>query len=813
MSPSYPPRKTTRWYYLSLLWQVQHHIAMLPEETVGRIMALLTPEEGLLFCTLFPDRLRGLIARFLDDTAVLPMAEEHSDFGYTPERLAAMKVIRTKIMSLGYEPPVASEEMEQRNERYTRELKDRLRTLGKPKKAEVQSEQCDDNEVIAEKMLATLLLLPNRTIREFVAPLSEDERLALTHWSNDAIKGVVFQFLTTQEVVDLEECPVGPKMSSALYAELAELNTRLMALNPKPATSAQKERLERRNARLAQKVERQRERRRRNKERASLLANYPNQPDLEQFTRRQVVEKIVHINCQCRIHTTRYDENYKSMPEFNPWLPKALVKERNPLFRWGLQVIQGKSDPNCLPPDTKVKVREQKIWMLTPFCECIENVGGVPFDEIAVLIDHKRGKDILKYALEVSALEVNRPSLDAYSRQELFDKLNMWCERFAERGWPELEEAQRLEQSRLLRTVLHVLCIGVPYQHWLPMIEQVYYSQLADKRDAIAYLMGKMANGETPNPHWVGSWGALCFQYRDTLHKRKNPLQNHWALDGCRKHRVSPARHIYIPGGIDTLYPLQIARKVHSFVCALRMHGTPFLVEVINREQSQFFKECWEILLPVWDRISDMWNEYKQHEGGETFSDRWDRVRAEHEEQYGVGQQLEMIGERWHAKLAENYQAALELFPFIGTERFDELLAKYDSPEPAVLPDRRCSLEEFTVTEVAARAAAYHQLCKRPLSPLYLELAPLDLNLPPWTPTELELVPFVRFMISYRADGLDPEDIHQTIAAALLIILRREREKIRMVTWGLDTYMLKGHGPGVLESVYRFCLEGQEQPS
>ena len=77
MTPSYPPRKTTRWYYLSLLWQTQHHIAMLPEKTVGRIMALLTPEEVLLFCTLYADSLRGLIARFLDDTAVLHMAEEH----------------------------------------------------------------------------------------------------------------------------------------------------------------------------------------------------------------------------------------------------------------------------------------------------------------------------------------------------------------------------------------------------------------------------------------------------------------------------------------------------------------------------------------------------------------------------------------------------------------------------------------------------------------------------------------------------------------------------------------------------------------
>lgn len=781
MRPSYPPRKTTRWYYLTLLWQVQHHIAMLPEETVGQIMELLTPEEEELFCTLFADSLRGLIARFLDDTAVLSMAEEHSDFGYTPERLAAMKVIRTKIISLGYEPPVASEEMEQRNEQYTRELKERLRTLGKPKEADVQLEQCDANEAIAEKMLATLLHLPNRMIRAFVTLLTEDERLALTHWSSDAVKGVVFQFLTNLEAVELEEYPVGPKMSSALYAELAELNTRLMALNPKPATGIHKERLERRNKRLALKVERQRERRKRNKERASLLANYPNQRDLEQFTRRQVVEKIVHINCQCRIHTTRYDENYKPMPEFNPWLPKALARERNPLFRWGIKVIQRKAEPKSLPHDSKIKARKDKLIMLQQFCGSMAEGHQLTYSEITALLNAVDADET-----DQGVKHVNRLSFDAYSRQEFHNKLCSWEERFSEDGWYALEDEQRQEQSRFLRVVLDEICIGTPHQHWLPMIEQVYHCQQADKRDAIAYLMGKMANGETPNPHWMGSWGALCFQYSDTLRKRKNPLRNHWALAGCRTH-TSPERHIHIPGGIDTLSRLQVARKMLSFAYTFRIKGPDFLRDVISREQSQFFKECWELLLPVWEQYT---------------VDGW------HKKEQAVGRQLEIIGERWHAKLTENYQAALELFPFIGTERFDELLVKYGSPEPAVLPDSRCSLEEFTVTEVAARAAAYHQLCRRPFSPLYLELSPLDLNQPPWTPTELELIPFVKQMISLRADGLDPAEIHRDIEAAMPFILRREWEKIRMVTWGLEVYMLKGHGPGVLEAVYRFCLEG-----
>jgi len=109
--------------------------------------------------------------------------------------------------------------------------------------------------------------------------------------------------------------------------------------------------------------------------------------------------------------------------------------------------------------------------------------------------------------------------------------------------------------------------------------------------------------------------------------------------------------------------------------------------------------------------------------------------------------------------------------------------------------------------ELAARATAYHHLCRKPASPLNLELSPLDLNLPPWTPCELELVPVIRAMLSWRVGGLDPEEMERSVAAALPIILRREQEKIRMVIWGLKMYMLRGHGPGLLEAVYRYWLE------
>ncbi|MFZ4859303.1 MAG: hypothetical protein ACOYL3_23240 [Desulfuromonadaceae bacterium] len=807
MAKSYPPHKTTRWYYLTLLWQVQHHIVMLPDETIERVVAMLTPHELEMICSLCTDDLRGLMARFLDDTQVLPLAEEHRDFDYTPQRLAALEIVRNKLLSLGYPPPVASELLERRNETLRKKLHTRLKTLGRPKKREQQVEQSSANKEIAEAMVSTLLLLPNRTIRDFVALLSEDERLYLTHWSSDDVKGVVYQFLTTQEADELEEWPTGPKFAEEFYAELAALNSKLLTLNPQPATEKQRERVEERNARLAQKVERRREQRNRANERKSLLDNYPNHPCLEQYTRRQVVEKIAHINCQCRRHTKKYDENYKPIQSTNPWLPKALAKEKNQLFRWGLEVILGKAAPDSHLADSKVRVREQKFLMLRRFCESIENKWQTTWVEIALLLNDKSvsGIDIGAWPKEI-----HRPSFDAYSRQELFDKLSLWGERFTKDGWFGLEEEKRQEPCRFLQTMLEEICTGLPHDEWLPVLEELYRNQIEDKRAALLWLIGQMAD-DMPSPHWVGSWGALCFQYPDTLRKHPHPLRNHWALSGCRTH-TSPERHIYLPGGIDTLTPLQVARKVLSFAYAFRRYGADFLGEVITREQSLFFRECWELLLPAWEhfRSLDWCAEAEKETGSATDTcELWQKRHAEYEERFGIGRQLDSIGERWQVTLAENYRAALALFPYVGTtERFDERVAQYGSPAPAPQPDRLCSLEEFSTMELAARATAYHHICRRPASPLNLELSPLDLNLPSWTPNELELVPVIRMMLTWRVDGLDPEESERSVAAALPIILRREQEKIRMVTWGLKMYMVQGHGPGLLEEMYRYWLEG-----
>lgn len=808
MSRCYPPHKTTRWYYLSLLWQVQHHIVMLPDETIELVMTLLKPQEVDMICSLCTDDVRGLIARFLDDTQVLPLAEEHRDFDYTPQRLAALEIVQVKLLSLGYPPPVASETMERRNEHLTKKLRERLKALGRTKKHEQQVEQSSANKEIAQGMVLTLLMLPNRTIRYFVAQLSEEERLYLTHWSDDDVKGVVYQFLTPQEADELEEWPTGPKFSEELYAEIAGLNSKLLALNPQPISGKERERLEQRNARLAQKVEHRREQRNRAHERKSLLDNYPNHPGLEQYTRRQVVEKVVHINCQCRRHTKKYDENYKPIQSANPWLPKALTKEKNPLFRWGLEVILGKTAPDSHPADSKAGAREQKFLMLRRFCDSIENRGQITWIEIALLLKEKL-LDVIDIGKHASMSY--HPSFDAYSRQELFDKLSLWGERFEKDGWFGLEDEMRQERCCFLRTVLEEICIGIPHEEWLPVLEELYRNQIEDKRAALVWLMGQMAD-DMPNPHWLGNWGALCFQYSDTLRKHPNPMRKHWALTGCMKH-TSPERHIYLPGGIDTLTPLQVARKVLSFAYAFRRYGADFLGEVITREQSLFFRECWELLLPAWEHFRSLdWYADSEHEtgnGAEPYHEQWQKRHAEYEERFGIGRRLDAIGERWHAKLAENYRAALELFPYIGTtERFDERAANYGSPPPAVLPDWLCSLEQFSTAQLAARATAYHHLCRRPGSPLNLELSPLDLNLPPWTPNELELVPVVRTMLTWRVDGLDPEKIEQSVAAALPIILRREREKIRMVCWGLKMYMVKGRGPGLLEEMYRYWLEG-----
>jgi hypothetical protein len=343
----------------------------------------------------------------------------------------------------------------------------------------------------------------------------------------------------------------------------------------------------------------------------------------------------------------------------------------------------------------------------------------------------------------------------------------------------------RKEPCCFLRTVLEEICIGISHEEWLPTLVELYRNQIVDKRGAMDHLMRQIAD-DMPNPHWLGSWGALCFQYTDTLRKHPNPMRNHWALSGCRT-QTSPERHIYLPGGIDTLSPLQVARKVLSFAYAFRRYGADFLSEVIIREQSLFFKECWELLLTAL-KTSCM--------------DDWRK------ELQPFAEPLDAIGERWQTKLAENYRVLLELFPYVGTGRFEECVAMYGSPPPATLPDRLCSLEQFSITQLAARATAYHHLCRRPGPPLNLELSPLDLNLPPWTPNELELVPVIRMMLTWRVDGLDPEVIERNVTSALPIILRREQEKIRMVTWGLKMYMVLGHGPGLLEVMYRYWLEG-----
>ena len=86
-----------------------------------------------------------------------------------------------------------------------------------------------------------------------------------------------------------------------------------------------------------------------------------------------------------------------------------------------------------------------------------------------------------------------------------------------------------------------------------------------------------------------------------------------------------------------------------------------------------------------------------------------------------------------------------------------------------------------------------------------LELSPLDLRLPPDTPTDQDQVPFLYYLVTMVVDGGNPRELDQAMQTALPIMARQFREKARYVTWGLSAYF--EHGPGLLEIVYRYCLE------
>ena len=782
MNSTHPAGKTNSAHYHALLWQLQRHIALLPDERVGRIVSLLNMEEVGLLAGDASDRMRGLLAHFLDDAALLQLADDR-EHPHSPEGLALLVGVRDTIRSLGWEPPVENEELERRNLRLSTRLKERLDALGVPgQKAlrdQAQREHYDDNRAAAEKLLTTLPLLETRTLRALVAGLSELDRLFLTRWADDIVKGLVYQFLSAREIVDLEEYPLGPTWGAEMYACLARIQAKLSALNPVPATGPALERLLRRNSRVARRVVRDRERTLRRQERESFRELFPAETDLEPMPRWRVLKKILDISLQSRKHAVRTDDGEPPAPVVNRWLSAAVNRERNPLFRWGLKSLLGEERP---PADRKARSRELKLRILAEFCRCTKSGAVLSYAEMCALLNTPGDER----TWEVPVGELQHEAFDSYSRDELEDKLCYWSELAQERGDIALEEEGSREENRLLKVVLELLTYGISPLEWFPMLEEAFARQRTDKRETIIFLMGSLAKGRLTNPYWLEGWGQFCFQLRRRGSGGSEPPVTSFALARCGR-RDSPMRHIFPQGGIDTLTELQTARKVISFANGFRRVGPDFLRKVIDRETSSFFLSCWRVLLAACEHFGER---------------SWDKVVET------FARELVAIGELYQARLAENCRVLAELLPYLGCERFDALLEEYGSPEPGALPDRRSTLEDFTGTEVAARAAAYHRLCRRPSSPLSLVLAPLDLNRPPWTPIDLERIPIVKYLLTLRADGLDPDEIRSLALAALPIIERRERAKIRKVIWGLDATFLRGYSSALLERVYQYCLEG-----
>lgn len=758
----------SRAYYNALCWQVERYLLNLPDRQLARIIRPLTHEEIELLWDRIDGELEGLLARYLDDEQLLAMPDDEHHY-FTPQRLATLKQIREKILALGFDPPTVRDRMDARNKRCQAELKERLKRLGRPDRQEQQVEQKDPNEELAEEMLGMLSLLPDATLRAFIDQLDEYQRVLLTRWASDGTKGVVYRLLPQEEIIELETYPVGPKRESELYAELAGFYELLKRLDPKPATGKKREQLLKRKERLGKQVEKAREKRERQAEQKRMREGIPVVADLELLTRQQLAAKLLHTNLLCRRHAV-HDEEYRDRPELNLWLTAAVKREKNLLTRWALQVLQRTADPATPPQDTRQAVRQRKFDLLTEFC------NQKSFSGKKNVLTWSEKQALLNNGPDCEPANLIRPSFDAYSYQQFLQKLLYWEEICTSKGPEELSRLIEQELSPLLRTVLAVAAETHPLAACLPILLENFRNQLQDKHELLLAFARRNSSSSMENPHSMENLHDLMLDTHQKLHFRRIP--GIARLNSCR---YAPLRHLRLQGGLDTLSRLQVCCKVLAFLYHYRKHGTASTQPLVDAS-SPFFKNCFQATIDYC-------------EGGRG--------------KYRLADRLEQIADEQCALLEANCRAAAALFPWIGPwydpQRYAEERARYGNPEPAAQPDSRYSLEQFTPMELAARIEAYNRICSGKLPYLMLELSPLDLRLPPDTPTDQEQVPFLYYLVTMVVDGGNPRELDQAMQTALPIMARQFREKARYVTWGLSTYF--EHGPALLETVYRYCLE------
>lgn len=764
-----PPSSNTksRSYYNALCWQLGHHLENLSDSQLARIVRTLTPEEIDLFWDRIDGELEGVLARYLDDEQLLAMPDDEHHY-FTPQRLATLKQIREKILALGFDPPASRNRMDARNKRCQAGLKERLKRLGRPDRQEQQVEQKDHNEELSEEMLGMLSLLPDTTLQAFIDQLDDYQRVLLTRWASDGTKAVIYRLLPQEEVVELETYPVGPIRESELYAELAGFYEILKRLDPKPATGKKRERLLRRKERLGRQLEQAREKRVRQAEQKRMREEMPVLADLELLTRQQLADKLYHTNLLCRRHSV-HDEEYRDRPELNLWLASAVKREKNRLTRWALQVLQRSATPENPPQDLRSAVRERKLELLTDFCR-------KGFNGNRHVLTWSEEQALLNIEHDCEPANLIRPSFDGYSYRQFLQKLLYWEEICTSKGPEELSRLIEQEHSPLLRTVLAVAAETHPLAACLPILLENFRNQQQDKQELLLAFARRNSSSGMENPHSMENLHDLMLDTYQKLHFRRIP--GIARLNSCR---YAPLRHLRLQGGLDTLSRLQVCCKVLAFLYHYRKHGTASTQPLVDAS-SPFFKNCFQATI-----------EYC--EGGRG--------------KYRLADRLEQIADEQCALLEANCRAAAALFPWIGPwydpQRYAEERARYGNPEPAVLPDNRYSLEQFTTTELAARIEAYNRICSGKLPYLMLELSPLDLRLPPDTPTDQEQVPFLYYLVTMVVDGGNPRELDQAMQTALPIMARQFREKARYVTWGLSAYF--EHGPSLLEIVYRYCLE------
>lgn len=760
-----PPSSNTksRSYFNALSWQMQRYLLNLPDNQLEPIVRSLTPDEIDLFCDRMNDELRGVIARYLDDELVLRMADEQ-DRDFTPQRLATLKQIREKILSFGFGPPAGWNVMELRNKRCGKKLEERLKRLGHADPREQQVEQKDRNEELADRLLEMLPLLSDSMIQALLGQLDDYQRVLLTRWADDGVKGIVYRLLPKQEVVELETYPVGPIRESALYAELAGFYEMLQRLDPKPATGKKREQLLKRKERLAAKVQRERERRKGKSE----SERFPLASDLEQLTRQQLSDKLATVTLLCRKHGVR-DEEYRERLDLNPWLAAAIKKEKNHLTRWALQAIQGTADPESPPKDAKQAVRERKLALLTEFSK--ESFSGnqhkLTWSEVQALLGNE---------FDDEPADHRYPSIDACPYRQFLEKLRHWEQICTDEGPEEVAGLIDKEQSPLLRCILEIIVDGRKLRDCLPMLLLSFHNQQQDKRELLIAFARRNSGKGLENPHAMEELHDLALDMHQKIWFRRTP--GIAQLNSCR---YAPLRHLRMQGGLDSLSRLQVCCKVLSFLYHYRKHGAASLQPLVATA-SPFFKSCFQATI-----------EYIEEGFGK----------------YSLADRLEQIADEQCALLEANFRAAIALFPWIGPwydpQRYAAERARYGNPEPAALPDNRYSLEQFTPMELAARIEAYNRICSGSLPYLMLDIAPLDLNLPPDTPTDQEQVPLLHYLVTNLVDGANPKELELSLQAVLPIIMRQFREKARYVTWGLCTFLEQGSG--LVEVVYRYCLE------